>query len=301
MNVVKEEKLESRMDKIPVGFKKSVTQVGATVTFEFKRNLKNMFISFGIAVGIYILSLVINLIQEGRGAESPASSGEYLTSYLGMMGFFILIIAIMFAGNIIALDYDKHTGNLIFPKITKGRLFLGRVIARYLLSVLAVLVYYVLVGATALIKYGDLPIEILASLGWAILYTFAVFALVAFFSSFLKKTSTTIVVSLVMMLMVFNLGTTILMMTGVTWEPLFILTYYANIISYSIGYSVAGVFVSGLPTERFLEGSIGPGVGGDGPTFMRWITPDITGALIGMIIYSVVLIVAAYFFFRRRQ
>jgi len=292
MSATQDEKLVSRFEKMPIGTRKSLIQIGSTVTFEFQRNLKNMFISLGIAVGIYLLSLIINLVQEGRGAESPATAGEYAIGYLNFIGFFILIIAVMFGGSIIALDYDKQTGNLIFPKIAKGRLFIGRLIARYVLSALAVIVYYVLTGVTTVIKYGELPIEIWSSLGWALLYTFLVLSLVVFFSSFMKKTSTTIVVSLVIILMVFNLIDVLLLISGVEIEPLYILTYYERIIT----------AIFNMPTERFVEGTLGgPGPGMEGPSIMQWLTPSMTGAAIGMIVYSAILLTAAYFLFRRRQ
>ncbi|MHA1199118.1 MAG: hypothetical protein ACTSQF_07195, partial [Candidatus Heimdallarchaeaceae archaeon] len=181
---------------------------------------------------------------------------------------------------------------LLFPKITKGRLFVGRLIARYMLSALAVIFYYILVVIAAAFKYTNLPVETWASLGWALLYTFLVLSLVIFFSSFMKKTSTVIVVSLVMVLLVFNLGSTILVISGVEIEPLFILTYYSSIITQSFA----------MPTERFVEGFLGgPHPGGDAPTVMQWITPSVEGAIIGMLIYSAILLVGAYFLFRRRQ
>ncbi|MBY8999631.1 MAG: ABC transporter permease subunit [Candidatus Heimdallarchaeota archaeon] len=292
MSITQEGNLESKFEKKPIGLMRSLDQVGATTKFELRRNVKNSIISLFVAGFVFVLSLIINLITESRLGESPETATEYITSYLGMISFFILIIATMFGGNIIALDYDKQTGNLLFPKITKGRLFVGRLIARYLLSVFAVIFYYILVVIVAAFKYTDLPVETWASLGWALLYTFLVLSLVIFFSSFMKKTSTVIVVSLVMVLLVFNLGSTILTITGVEIEPLFILTYYSNIITQSFA----------MPTDRFVEGFLGgPHPGVDAPTIMQWITPSIGGAIIGMVIYSAILLVAAYFLFRRRQ
>ncbi len=292
MSTTQDGNLESKFEKMPVGLMRSLDQIGATTRFELLRNIKNMIISLFVAGFIFVLSLIINIITESRLGESPETATDYITSYLGMIGFFILIIATMFGGNMIALDYDKQTGNLLFPKITKGRLFVGRLIARYLLSALAVIFYYILVVIAAAIKYTNLPVETWASLGWALLYTFAVLSLVIFFSSFMKKTSTVIVVSLVMVLLVFNLGSTILVISGVEIEPLFILTYYSSIITQSFA----------MPTERFVEGFLGgPHPGGDAPTVMQWITPSVEGAIIGMLIYSVILLVGAYFLFRRRQ
>ncbi|MCK4973591.1 MAG: hypothetical protein KAS52_09735, partial [Candidatus Heimdallarchaeota archaeon] len=152
MSITQEENLELRFEKKPVGMMRSLDQIGSTIRFELIRNVKNMIISLFVAGFIFVLSLIINLITESRLGESPETATEYITSYLGMISFFILIIATMLGGNIIALDYDKQTGNLLFPKITKGRLFVGRLIARYLLSALAVIFYYILVVIATAIK-----------------------------------------------------------------------------------------------------------------------------------------------------
>ncbi len=290
MTTTQDGELQTRFETIPFGVRRSFQQVNSTINFEVKRHKKNMLTSFGVVVLFYILSLLINVIGERRGVESPATAGAYMASYLDMIfGLFILIIAVMYGGSMIALDYEKQTGNLIFPKITKGRLFVGRLIARYLLAALSVTSYYILVAVTALIKYHTLPVEALASFAWALLYMLAVLSMVIFFSSFLKKTSTTIVISLVMIFIVFNLTSSILVIAGIEIEPLFILTYYSNIISQSFS----------MPTERFFEGPLTPNP--DGPSGFQWITPSATGAAVGMIIYAAVLLIAAYFLFRRRQ
>ena len=282
--------LKNRYENIPFGLRRSFNQVYSTIGFEFKRNVKNIFISIGIALGVFLLSFIVNIVRESRGVSSPTTATEYIASYLNLVGFFILIIAVMYGGSIIALDYDKQTGNLLFPKITKGRLFVGRIIARYILSVLAVTIFYIVTAITTLIKYQVLPVEILASWGWALFYTFLVLSMVTFFSSFLKKSSTTIVISLLMVLIVFNMGNVILTVTGIKVEPLFLLTYYSNIITASLD----------MPTDRYGEVPLGP-PGPDTPTGFQWLTPSATGAAVGMLLYSAILLVAAYLLFRRRQ
>lgn len=282
--------LKTRYENIPFGLRRSFNQVYSTIGFEFKRNVKNIFISIGIALGVFLLSFIVNIVRESRGVSSPTTATEYIASYLNLVGFFILIIAVMYGGSIIALDYDKQTGNLLFPKITKGRLFVGRIIARYILSVLAVTIFYIVTAITTLIKYQVLPVEILASWGWALFYTFLVLSMVTFFSSFLKKSSTTIVISLLMVLIVFNMGNVILTVTGIKVEPLFLLTYYSNIITASLD----------MPTDRYGEVPLGP-PGPDTPTGFQWLTPSATGAAVGMLLYSAILLVAAYLLFRRRQ
>ena len=278
------------IEKTKTGLRRGFIQIKSTINFEIKRNLKNFFMMFVVLLIIYLMSMSINLIQEGRGADAPDEPVDYIKSYLILIDFLVMIIATTFGGSIIAEDYNSQTGNLIFPKITKGRLFTGRLIARYLLSAVSVISYYLLVGITTAIKYNSLPGTIWISMLWALLYTFLVLSFVAFFSSFMKSTSATVVTSILLILIVFNLINSILMFTGVTWEPFFILTYYSSIITESFA----------MPEERYVERALRSQTG-SGPTYMSWITPSVTGAIIGMLIYSAILLGFAYYFFRRRQ
>jgi len=268
-------------------------QVGATIEFEVKRNFKNIIIALTVTVGFYLLGLIINLISEGRDVELYDNATDYLMgSYLGFtFGFFIMIIAVMFGANIISYDYDKQTGNLLFPKITKGRLFVGRFVSRYFMAVFSVIVYYALIIITTYIKFGEYPTNVWYSLGWAIYYILAVYALVVFFSSFMNKTSTVIVLSILMILIVFNMSTLILNVTGTEVEPLFILTYYSNIVS---------EVITGIPADRFVDAPL-RGQGPSGVTGYSWSTPNELGAAVGLFVYSLTLIVSAYLLFRRRQ
>ncbi|WP_371804194.1 ABC transporter permease [Candidatus Lokiarchaeum ossiferum] len=281
------------IEKTKSGAKRSVIQIQKTIEFEFQKNLSKFISMLLTAIGIFLLFLVIELIQSAQGSEVSADPIDYFSGYLMMIDFLILIIAVAFGGGIIAEDFEKDTGNLLFPKIQKDRLLIGRIIARYIYAAMCVIFYYVLIGIATLIIYESLPLIVWESMGWALLYTFAVFSFMILFSSFMKRAASAMIVGMLIVLMVFQLLTMILMFTGVTIEPLFILTYYANIITSWFN----------MPSERFTEIGFGMGPPGmnDGPTFMSWATPSATGAIIGMIIYSGVCIAIAYLIYKRRQ
>lgn len=269
-------------------------QIGSTIKFEFIRNKLNLLIATVASVFVYLLFLIIDLIQQGRGVELPETNIEYITgNYLTMLfPFLILIIAVTLGASIISEDFQKDTGNLIFPKTTRIRLLTGRIVARFIYAIVAITSYYLLVGITTLIYYGTISSLFFASWGWALLYTFAVFSVVIFFSSFMKSNAGTIILSILLMLLVFNLSEQILRMTGAEFEPLFILTYYSNIISQ----------IFDMPTERYAEVTFGGRPGGDeGVTVFQWATPSITGAVVGMLIYSVLLLSISYIIFKFRQ
>ncbi len=276
------------------GVRRNIVQIEKTMKFEFKRNWIKLLSMIGTALLIFILGIVTEIIRLNRGGAISDNASGYFVSYLGFITLLINIIAVTFAGSIINEDFEKSTGNLLFPKIPKHRLLIGRYLARYLYGLIAILSYYVFVGITTLIRFRELPVEVLFSIGWAAFYLFAVFAFVTLFSSFFKRSTGAIVVSLIALLIIFSMIQGIMSITGVESElpHRFILPYYSNIISEIFampdprGYSIEILDRDNMPTGQFI---------------FNWRTPSEIGAAIGLLVYSIVLLAAAYLIYRNRQ
>jgi len=231
------------IEKQKAGLRRDLTQIGDTITFEFKRNLKSFILMLLVFLGIFIIFLIVQELQYLQDVPLQEDPIDYIISYTGMFGFMVILSAAGFAGSIIAEDFHKQTGNLIFPKISKTRLLIGRVISRYGLNAICVTFYYILIGLMTFIKYGEIPIVLLGSLGWALIYTFMIFSFVTLLSSIMKSTAITIIVSILFLLIVFNLISMILRFAGVEGEPFYILTYYEGIIANSMA----------MPDPRYSE------------------------------------------------
>jgi ABC-type transport system involved in multi-copper enzyme maturation permease subunit len=283
--------IENRLEikKSRIGFKRSVSQIKNTVTFEIKKDLKKtlyIVVFFGC---IFLLFLLLQLLRENISGEPPVDAISYISSFLvSGFGLLIPISASAFGGSIIAADYQKQTKNLLFPKIGKERLLIGRIIANYTLNAIAICFYYALVIIATLLKLGNVPIIILASLGWALFYTFMLLSFVIFMSSVMKNTSYAIIISILLLLIVFGMIQQILTFTGILEyvEPLFIITYYSGIITWILDTSV----------DRFGPAGFGPLA-----DYTSWNSPSVYGALWGILIYSTVLLIAAYFIFKKRH
>lgn len=279
-------------DREKAGLKRNVSQIGNTITFEFKKNLRSFIIMLIIFTSVFFLLLLISELQLAQDVALPNDPIDYVDDYLTQFfGFLIIISASLFGGSIIVEDFKKQTGNLLFPKISKTRLLIGRLTSRYTLNAICVSVYYVLVGIVTLAKYGEIPINLWASLGWALLYTFIILTFVTFMSSVMRSTSATIIVSILFLLIVFNIITMILRFAGLTMEPLFILTYYEGIISGSLA----------MPNPRYADILMPTPGGGDPVSFTMWLTPTEPAALIGMLIYASIFLFFAYLIYQRRQ
>ena len=277
------------MEKQEIGLKRYLTQITDTINFEFKRTGKTFIIMLIVYFAIFSLNLLIYELQEAAGVELPEETINYIEGYFGFFGLLIIISTATFGGSIIAEDFQKQTGNLLFPKISKSRLLIGRVISRYALNAILIIFYYILVAIITNYKYGELPDTLIDSMGWALFYTFMLFTFVIFMSSINKSKSAAIIVSILLFLIGFNIIEMVLMVTRTGIEPLFIPTYYENIIEASLD----------MPDPRFEEVTFGPH--GDNVEFKRWLTPSTAGAFIGMSLFSVLLLIAAFFFYKRRQ
>jgi ABC-type transport system involved in multi-copper enzyme maturation permease subunit len=279
------------IEKQRAGLKRNFTQISDTITFEFKKNLKNFFLVLLIFLGVFILFLTIQELQALQGKELPVDPVIFIKDYLAMFGFMIIISTALFGGSIIAEDFQKQTGNLLFPKISKTRLLIGRVISRYTLNAICIFFYYVLIGVITFIKYDEIPIVIWGSMGWALLYTFSLFTFVTFMSSIMKSSTATIIVSILFLLIVFNLVSMILTFTGLDFEPIFILTYYEGIIAQSMA----------MPNPRYIYMDMQPPQAEEPIFYKNWLTPTGTAAFIGMVIYICTFLTLAYFLYKRRQ
>lgn len=289
------------IEKQEIGLKRNISQIGNTITFELKRFFKNFILILSIFLAVFIVSLIVQELQYMQDVPLPEDPIDYINSYIsggagmfGMFGFLIILSAAGFAGSIIAEDFHKQTGNLIFPKIGKTRLLIGRIISRYGLNAICICFYFILVGTVTLIKYGEIPIVLWGSMLWALLYTFMLFTFVTLMSSIMKSTAISIIVSILFLLIVFNMISMILRFAGVEGEPFYILTYYEGIIANSMA----------MPDLRYTEIRMPTGMGGGGGefvTFIFWTTPSEFVALIGMLIFISVFLCLTYFLYKRRQ
>ncbi len=290
---LKQEQLEIEKiikEKQTIGINRYITQITDTINFELKRTWKSFFIMLFVYLGIFLLSLLLAELREAAGVELPEESIDYIGDYFGFFGILIIISTATFGGGIIAEDFQKQTGNLLFPKISKSRLLIGRIISRYALNVILIAFYYLMVGIITFYKYQELPDTYINSMGWALFYTFMVFTFVIFMSSINKSKSTAIIISILLFLIAFNIINSILMFTRTGIEPLFLPTYYENIIQASLD----------MPDPRFENVSFGR-PGGNNPEFKLWLTPSIPGAIIGMSLISFLTLTAAYLLYKIRQ
>ncbi|MFX1322100.1 MAG: ABC transporter permease [Promethearchaeota archaeon] len=286
---------ELEIDRQKAGLRRDLIQIGDTVKFELKKNVKKLYLMLFVYFGIFFLSFLLNeFLSDLMGEVAPNNSATLMKNYIG--GWFsmsLLISTAAFGGSIIAEDFYRQTGNLLFPKTSKTRLLIGRLISNYILNGVCITFFYTLVSITAFIKYGEVSITIFYSIGWSLLYAFVLLSFITFLSSFMKSTSFTIITSIFLLLIVMEMIPFILNYSGVTKNneiPMFFLfNYFGYIISESLE----------MPTERYITSMEGPP--GAEMEYSYWLTPNEFTAAIGMIIYIIIFLSLSYIIYRRRQ
>ena len=83
----------------------------------------------------------------------------------------------------------------------------------------------------------------------------------------------------------------LIVMSGNDIEPLFLPTYYYDIVEASLD----------MPDERYVEVMRPSGEEGVFIEFKMWTTPSPTDALNGMLIFSGIFLIASYIIYKRRQ
>ena len=286
---------EFHIERQKVGFRRDITQIRDTISFELRRHINRFLVILLVYIGFFILGVLIFESAEALGLPIAADSAEYVKGYLELnFGFLIVISGAAFGGSIIAEDYHKQTNNLLFPKSRKANILIGRLIARYLLMAACLLFFYLLVAGITLINYEEIPLTIFNSFGWALYFSFAILSFITMLSSFMKNTSMTIIMGIMITIIVFEMIPMLVSMSGVFEKnefPLFfVLTYYGRIVSESLA----------MPNPRYSVEIIQM-MDSEPVETMTWLTPSEIGAFFGILIYISFLLLIAYLRYKKRQ
>ncbi|MFX1500155.1 MAG: ABC transporter permease [Promethearchaeota archaeon] len=280
--------MESRKD-----YYASIKPVLFTIVFEVKKQKKKFYLFLGITVLIaflvgYILMLIPNNLL-------PDSQLDFFKSGLGFILYLIFLSVCLFFSGIICSEFDKKTGFIIFPKINKYKLILGKYFGNLISVITIITIYYLLLALLGFYYYGG-PINALlfSSYGIAILYVIALSSFVTFFSSFMRSVVVTIIVTFIILLMGFSLADQIVVLVFKDkFEPLYSLQH--------LGLLIIGILNNPFPDPRYVEYTFSGGPFGGEFTIGQWITPSIEMGITLLFVYIIGFFILASILFKRRQ
>ncbi|MFW9874805.1 MAG: hypothetical protein ACFFG0_16985 [Candidatus Thorarchaeota archaeon] len=265
-----------------------------TMVFEMKSQMKKFYFFLGIAVIIVFLqSFLLQALLPNY--LLPNTQAEFFNNGLTFIEFITLLAACLFFSGIICSEFDKKTGFIVFPKINKYKLILGKYLGNLTLVILIITVYYFFLGLLGLFFYsGPINIRFFYSFGIAILYIIALSSFVTLFSSFMRSVNLTIISTILLLLIGFNIADQIITFVFAgDVEPLYSITY--------LGRLITGILEYPFPDPRYAELPIG-GMGGMGEfTFGQWITPSVEMGITLLVAYIIVYFILAAYLFKRRQ
>ena len=266
-----------------------------TIVFEMKKQKKKLYFFLGVAILIAVLlGYLLQLIPGNLLSDTQAA---FFSGGLRFISFLTLFAACLFFSGIICSEFNKRTGFIVFPKINKYKLIIGKYIGNLILVVFIITVYYFVLAILGVYYYGAfINIRIFYSYGFAVLYLIALSSFVTLFSSFMKSETVTIIITLIILLIGFTISDQIITLVFKdTFEPLYSLSYLGNIIS--------SILENPFPNPRYRESSFsgaGP-FGGGRFTFGTWLTPSIGMAITLLLVYIVACFTLAALLFKRRQ
>lgn len=266
-----------------------------TIVFEMKKQKKKFYFFFSITILIVFLVGYLLILIPGNLLDNTFIG--FFSGGLGFIQFLSLFSACLFFSGIICSEFYERTGFIVFPKINKYRLIVGKYLGNLILVVSIIAIYYFLLGLLGFWYYGPaLNIRVFYSFGFAVLYVIMLSSFVTFFSSFMKNINLTIIITLIILLIGFNIADSfVTLFFREAFEPLYSLAYLGNLISSILQYP--------FPDPRYVEfsfGGMGPGGGGEF-TIGTWITPSIEMGITLFIVYIVVFFLLAAYLFKRRQ
>lgn len=282
------------MEKFEDGLKFAYLEVKPvihTFVFELKKQWKKF-------VGFLVISVLIVVLQSFIlyilfvDNLLPTTHSDYLSGGLIFLTSFIILFAscFFFAG-IICAEFSDKTGYIVFPKINKYKLIIGKYLGNLFLETVVIAIYYFLVGFLSYFFYdqfsGTLLIRYFISFVFAFLYMIAMSSFVTFFSSLMRSVNVTIVSTIMILFIGFNMAQSFLMMLAPEIEPIYFLSY--------IGTLITSILLIEFPDPNYSEISF------QNFTFRTWLTPTIEMGLLVLFLYITIGFILAAYLFKRRQ
>lgn len=197
-------------------------------------------------IGIAVMAVVYVY----RPATSLSSPVSFYSEWWGsVVGLCVILTGIFFGADAISTEFQNRTGYYLLPNpVRRSSIFVGKWIASFLASAIAIGVYAAITVADGAIYFGlNIPYQLGESFAFAIFYIFPILGFSFFVSSLFKSNSSSILLTAILLLFGFDFITP-LITTLSNSEPWYVLTYGAGIITNvlsSSGYPPHEVVVAG--------------------------------------------------------
>jgi ABC-2 type transport system permease protein len=213
----------------------TVAQAILLSRYQFRDYLRSrrFILMLSIVAVIGAILTIVLAYYNGAGLTDSADA-FYGTLWAGGVTVVIIFSGIIFGGDAIAGEFQNKTGYFLMGlPIRRGSVYVGKFLAAYAASLVAVVFYLLILLANGEYYLGSaaFSVPLIESLAISLLYMLALLGAVFLFSSMFKNSLYAVLVVAVL----FLFGFTIIedLIAGlVKIEPWFIITYAQNVISY---------------------------------------------------------------------
>ncbi len=206
----------------------------------------------------------------------------------------LVILAIFFASDSMSMEFENRTGLLLFPNpVKRETIVVGKYTASMLMTTIVLTVYYIITWGFTIYFYpstaGDYILPYLGSFGMCILIAGGLIAFTFMLSAIFNKAMVTSIVAFFLYFMIFNIVGGIFQMAvgqgNFAFEPWFLISYNADLISHLIAYPAERIIQNPPPMDTTYT-----------------VVPDIlVGILVTLIMYIVVPLIISTLIYKKRD
>ena len=220
---------------IPAAVAKDMRDTWSAMLFELDKHLRRRRILIALTLAA-LVPLLFYAVPLALGVAFAATSTTFAGTNLGFANLLVLISAAFFGGDAISSELDKRTflASYVAPQ-RRTSMFAGKFLAAFLATALVTTVYYgiIFVEMESIYGWGQVPAAFSTSYAVALLYSCAALSVAFTFSSLMKSTITSNMLSFFMLLLILPIVQTLLSVAGV--DPWFVPTYYSQLITSVFG------------------------------------------------------------------
>ncbi len=213
----------------------TASQIGTITRYNFLNYFRARRFYVMLAIILIISGLLTGLVAYYQPVSfvGGGSLGFYGAGWGSFANFVVVLSAAFFGGDAISGEFQNRTGYFLVPNpIRRAAIYVGKYLAALAASSIVLAVFaLVMMGNAAYYFPGDpLPSGFVQSVLFAWVYLLAALALAFAFSSLFKSSSISILMSVILLLFVFNVVDTVAsVVVGI--EPWFSITYGSGIVS----------------------------------------------------------------------
>ncbi|HZW56280.1 MAG TPA: ABC transporter permease [Nitrososphaerales archaeon] len=238
---------ERANNKVP----SNLAQCGVQAEFEFLNYLRStrFYILLAIVATIGVTIMAVMYVYK-PSAQLSSPMAFYSVWWGSIVSLCVILTGIFFGADAISTEFQNKTGYYLLPNpVRRSSIFIGKWIASFLASAIAIGVYAAITIADGAIYFGsNIPYQFGESFVFALFYILPILGVSFFVSSVFKNNSYSILVTAILLLFGFSYITPLITALSNS-EPWYVLTYGAGIITNvlsSSGYPPHEVVIGGL-------------------------------------------------------